>query len=257
MYIDEVGNSDTGTSLRNPNHRHLSLTGIVFELEYVKDSVFPIIEELKADYFNSHPDTPIVLHRKELVNRKFPFNVLQNPETESAFNADLLRTIEVLDYAVLTVVIDKWDHIERYQEWARHPYHYCLKVLLERYTRWLERQSATGDVMAESRGKREDTKLKAEFAHIWEWGTEWILATRVQKQLTSRQLKIKPKDANVCGLQFADLLAHPSYKAVVCRRQRRNFPDNFGGKIATILETSKYDRSPAGRIDGDGTKWLP
>lgn len=31
----------------------------------------------------------------------------------------------------------------------------------------------------------------------------------------------------------------------------------FGGKIAGILEESKYNRSPAGEIDGWGRKWLP
>ena len=34
MYIDEVGNSDLGAS-QDPNHRYLSLTGVVFDLAYV------------------------------------------------------------------------------------------------------------------------------------------------------------------------------------------------------------------------------
>gem|GEM_PF-2254388 len=38
IYIDEVGNSDLGSS-DNPNHRFLSLTGIIFELEYIETTV--------------------------------------------------------------------------------------------------------------------------------------------------------------------------------------------------------------------------
>ncbi len=36
FYIDEVGTADLEASLHNPNHRYLSLTGLIMELEYVK-----------------------------------------------------------------------------------------------------------------------------------------------------------------------------------------------------------------------------
>jgi hypothetical protein len=257
LYIDEVGNPDTGVSLRNPNHRYLSLTGVIFGLEYVKDYISPTLEELKSEYFGHHPDTPVILHRKELVNRKYPFHVLEDSKVEKSFNNHLLGLIKSFDYMALTVVIDKWEHVQRYQEWHRHPYHYCLMVLMERYARWLERRGAVGDVMAEARGKKEDKRLSREFAHIWEYGTLYVRPDRLQARLTSRQLKVEPKTSNVAGLQFADLLAHPSYKAVLCHHEHERLPDNFGGRIATILEDAKYDRSPYGQVDGWGRKWLP
>ena len=65
IYIDEVGNPDLGSS-DNPNHRFLSLTGIILELGYVKAVLHPQMEEIKAKYFNYHPDEPIVFHRKEI-----------------------------------------------------------------------------------------------------------------------------------------------------------------------------------------------
>jgi hypothetical protein len=69
MYIDEVGNSDMGAS-QDPNHRYLSLTGVVLELGYVDAHVFSSLEALKRKYFGSHPDDPIVLHRKEVRPRR-------------------------------------------------------------------------------------------------------------------------------------------------------------------------------------------
>lgn len=48
MYIDEVGNSDLGAS-DNPNHRYLSLTGVIFDLIYVQEVVFPEVETLKKN----------------------------------------------------------------------------------------------------------------------------------------------------------------------------------------------------------------
>lgn len=72
LYIDEVGNPDLNAS-QDPNHRYLSLTGVILELGYVDATVFPALEGLKRKYFGSHPDEPVILHRKELLNKKHPF----------------------------------------------------------------------------------------------------------------------------------------------------------------------------------------
>ena len=256
MYVDEVGNPDLNAS-QNPNHRYLSLTGVIIELDYVSRTVFPRIEELKKRYFGSHPDEPIILHRKELVNKKPPFHPLQDARVEQAFNADLLSLLDDLDYVVITSVIDKMEHNTQYTTWRFDPYHYSLTVLIERYVQWLETMAAVGDVMAESRGGNEDKRLKASFERLFLHGTEYITAQQLAAGLTSRQLKVKPKSTNVAGLQLADLLAHPSYRAVLARHQHQPLPENFGGRIAEILERSKYRRSAQGKIEGWGTKWLP
>lgn len=256
MYVDEVGNSDMEAS-QNPNHRYLSLTGVIIELDYVDSTVFPSIEGLKRKYFGSHPDEPVILHRKELVNKKPPFSSLLDESVEAAFNADLLAVLQELDYIVLTVVIDKLEHKSQYTKWRFDPYHYCLTVLIERYVQWLEGKDAVGDVMAESRGGNDDRRLKASYERLYDQGSENITAEQLAHQLTSRQLKVKHKSNNIAGLQLADLIAHPSYRAVLARRNNQALPENFGGLIAQILEASKYRRSTGGKIDGWGRKWLP
>ncbi|NLX08401.1 MAG: DUF3800 domain-containing protein [Chloroflexi bacterium] len=256
LYVDEVGNSDLGSS-RDPNHRYLSLTGVILELGYVDTFVAPQIEALKRSYFVTHVDDPLILHRKELVNKKPPFDALRDPEVESCFNAELLQLLRELEYAVITVVIDKLEHMQRYEVWRHDPYHYSQQVLLERYVHWLNRQDAQGDVLAESRGGKEDKRLKDSFERIYERGTDFVKAEVFSRCLTSKQLKVKLKANNICGLQLADLMAHPSYKAVLARQQRQALPPNFGGQIAQILEDQKYVRSPDGKIDGWGRKWLP
>lgn len=256
LYIDEVGNSDLGAS-QDPNHRYLSLTGVIMDLDYVDQVVYPSLEGLKRRYFGSHPDEPVILHRKELVNKKRPFQALRDPSVEQAFNAELLGLLRDLDYVVLTAVVDKLEHQQRYQVWKFDPYHYCLTVIVERYVLWLRRQHASGDVMAESRGGKEDMRLKASFARVCEQGSDFLGAADFTTYLTSVQLKVRPKANNVSGLQLADLIAHPSYRCAFARRQKEAIADNFGGQIARILEDSKYDRSQQGRIDGWGRKWLP
>ena len=256
LYVDEVGNSDLGAS-HDPNHRYLSLTGIILELDYVQSTVFPSIEDLKQRYFGSHPDDPIILHRKELVNKKPPFDSLYDPGIEQAFNHDLLGLLNDLDYVVITVVIDKLEHQTRYQAWRFDPYHYCLTVLVERYVLWLQSKNARGDVMAESRGGREDRRLKDSFERVVEQGSDFIRPDVFATCLTSRQLKVKSKSNNIAGLQLADLIAYPSYRAALARHNNQPLPVNFGGQIAQILEATKLHRSLTGQINGWGRKWLP
>ena len=255
-YVDEVGNSDLGAS-RDPNHRYLSLTGLILELGYIEQVVFPRLEDLKSRYFGSHPDDPIVLHRKEILNAKPPFAALRDPEVRAKFDEEILQLLAQLDYVAITVVIDKQAHVEQYTVWQHDPYHYCLAVLCERYALWLRANGETGDVMAESRGGREDRRLKDSFARVVREGTPFVSAATFGAAFTSIQLKVKPKANNIAGLQLADIVAHPAFRAALERRNRNALAENFGGKIAAILEDSKYRRSPSGTIDGWGRKWLP
>jgi hypothetical protein len=256
LYIDEVGDPGLEAS-KDPKYRYLSLTGVIIELGYVDHTVFPELEALKRKYFQSHADEPIILHRKEIVNQKYPFHPLRDERTRKAFNRDLLRLLNKLEYTVMTVVIDKLEHKTRYQVWQQDPYHYSLRVLLERYVLLLQDSGLTGDVMAESRGGKEDMRLKRSYEKVFEEGTEYLNSQTFEEYLTSRQLKVKQKSNNIAGLQIADLVAHPSLKATLARKNRQGLPSNFGREIALILEKRKYHRSPSGKIDGWGRKWLP
>lgn len=256
LYVDEVGNADADAS-ENPNHRYLSLTGVMARLSIVRDVIAPELEAMKKDYFNSHPDEPVILHRKEIVNRRFPFQALKDRDVEARFNDWILQHLAEWEYSVITVVIDKLELIQRYRTWHADPYHYCLRVLMERYVMELTRLNAVGDVMAEARGGKEDMRLKRSFRLVWENGTEYVSADDFETRITSKELKVKLKTNNIAGLQLADILAHPSHRATLARNNHEKLPVFFGAKIATILETSKYVRSDNGRIMGYGRKVLP
>lgn len=257
LYIDEVGNTDTNPS-RDPNHRYLSLTGLVFGVDYVAEVLHPALEELKREHFDHHPDIPVNLHRKELVNKNFPFQALREPAAEEAFNTAFLNLARTSEYTAFTVVINKRAHVAKYGRFHRHPYHYCMMILLERYVQWLERNRGTGDVMAESRSGKQDRELKAEHISICTNGTFMVDYPLFSNHLTSRQIKLKSKRDNIAGLQLADLFAHPAYRAMRARRDGADPPNTFGQSIVKILNESKYDRAPGtNRISGYGTKWLP
>jgi len=240
LYIDESGNSDLGSS-ENPIHRFLSLTGVIVDLAYVGTTLFPQLEALKRKYFNSHPDDPLVLHRKELLQAKFPFENLRVAETRRAFDAEFLGLLEAWEYTVITVCLDKMEHKKTYQVWTYDPYHYCLALLLERYIMFLERKKCSGDVLAESRGGKEDQRLKNSFLNLWREGTQYIGPERFQATLTSKQLKVKSKANNISGLQIADVLSHPSRSEILLENGKRmESLAPFARKIVSILNDKYY-----------------
>ena len=255
IYIDEVGNSDMGSS-ENFNHRYLSLTGVIFDLDYVSNVLSPEIEELKKRFFGSHPDEPIILHRKEIINKRFPFTALNNPTIEGEFNRVLLDKLKNWDYTVISVVIDKLEHMQQYSVWRYDPYHYCLAIIIERYFSFLKGSKATGDFMIESRGGKEDMRLKASFRKIMEEGTQYKKSDDFNKVFTSKELKVKQKSANISGLQVADLLAYPSRTFMfnvfeIEKRTHRTFND----EIIEILKQKYYRKNE--KILGYGIKALP
>lgn len=256
LYVDEVGNPDLKSS-ENEEHRFLCLAGVAFELDYSANNLNPELEDLKKKYFNSHPDEPIILHRKELLYKKPPFSILKDPEILKKFNKELLKKLSNWKYSVFAVLIDKKEHDERYSTWKYDPYHYCQEILIERFRLFLDINGSKGDIMVESRGSKEDMRLKDSFRRIMENGTHNLSTDDLRSHFTSLELKVKPKTANISGLQLADLIAHPSrrwfFKTILGMDDGKS---TFEDEIIDILEKSKFFRY-RGKIYGYGAKKLP
>ena len=183
---------------------------------------------------------------------------MRNKNVEKNFNQTLLDALNRWEYRVVTVVLDKKTHRDQYSTWRYHPYHYCLGVMLERFILFLHYEKHRGDVMVESRGGKEDRKLKDSYKRLYDNGTDNIPLERWQERLTSHELKIKPKTADIAGLQLADLIAHPSRREILRDHKLINDErDTFGDKICSILRDAKYLRSRNGQISGYGKKLLP
>jgi hypothetical protein len=255
IYIDEVGNNDMASS-NDPNHRFLCLTGVILNLDYVKKVLTPEMESLKSKYFESHPDDPVIFHRKELMNKKYPFQSLRNPNREIEFNAEFLAYLKRWEFKIITIIIDKLDHQQKYSVWRFDPYHYAMEIIFERYHLRLKEIKEYGDMMFESRGGKEDVRLKECYRNIFLNGTEFIKPEDIDKTLTSKELKIKPKSANISGLQLADLLAFPARRFAL--RHYHLLNDTRVTFNDTIIETvrNKFYMSNH-KIEGYGIKLLP
>lgn len=253
LFIDEVGHASMKAA-DHPNERYLSLTGVIMRIQHEAESLKPQLDAIKRRIFGT---TEIVLHRTEIVYRRAPFHCLEDQQIRAQFDDDLLALLESSSYRVITVVIDKLEHKKRYLRWQAYPYHYCLMALLERYVLWLELANSCGDVMAESRGRKENKQLTESFARLYARGTDYVADKMFQRRLSTKELKLRNKQANIAGLQLADLIANPSMRALICEREGIKMNAEFGIRVVEILNKNKYRRKYNGEISGVGTKWLP
>lgn len=214
LYIDETG--DHGYHRTNDEgQRYLGLIGLIVDLDRDGFALADAIEDLKRRFLLHSPDDPVVLHRRDIMRKTAAFSPLRDDDHRRAFNEALIGLIQEQRFRIVQVVLDKNEHLERYGRAAYHPYHYCLALLMERFCGYLHFRGATGDVVAESRGGQEDKQLKREYWRLYNEGTFYRRPEFFKHVLTSRQLKLKPKSANLAGLQLADLLVYPARQDVL------------------------------------------
>lgn len=254
LYIDESGNhhySDTDDIKK----RYLALTGIIIERDVYSEEFQQRVTEIKK-LFSNDPDNLPILHREDIINKQGAFGKLNDPEIEKEFNRLFLDLIKNVDYCICAVVIDKKTHLAKYQKSAEHPYHYCLKTMLERYLHFLE-VKGKGDVMAEARGKAEDTALKQVYEDFYQRGTYFCTPEYIQSFLTSKEIKIKNKDRGIAGLEIADLLSLATKLDVLeTYGLMPALTDNFNKKIVTELQPKYCRGNNNQRIKGYGKKLL-
>lgn len=256
LYLDESGDH-VFNKLDQPQHRFLCLLGCWFKNpDYVRFQ--DELEQLKRTHLPHHPDEPVVLHREDIVNRRGIFARLQSKEIATTFDDALLKIVAQAEFRLVAVVIDKLRLKELYGDAAAHPYHLATGFMLQRYCGFLNHVNRVGDVMAEARGRKEDQLLADSYTRHFEQGAWTTPAEAFQNALTSRQLKLKTKSANIAGLQLADLLGHPVRLMVVRERKLTDIPAApFAERLlATVSE--KFNRHLyEGRLEGYGTVFFP
>lgn len=259
LYIDEVGNHDLRPDL-NENERFLSLFGVAVVNQPMVDLIQPEMRQIKRDFFLEDPDTPVIFHRKEIIRYQGPFKSLYaDREKRLRFGNVMLDAYRRWEYVAFLVTIDKRTHFNTYSVWRYEPYHYCLMAMLERYVLFLRNRKMRGDVMIESRGKGPNQRLESSFRRLVTTGTKHVSKEQMQQCLTSIDIKVREKRADICGLQLADLLAHAAhYEHLAQHKLVAQQDSSYSSEIALILKQKKYDRHQAsGKIDGYGKKLLP
>lgn len=254
LYVDETGDHTRSMSESDPvGRRYLCLLGVMVRMGETYTRLQASVEDVKRTHLPYDPDAPPILHRKDILRRRGPYHVLNDDAIRTAFDGDLIELVNTAPITIFGVVIDKFSHGSKEYRYLTHAYHYCLAAMLEKYCGLLEFLGAVGDVLVEARGKTEDMTLQKEFRSIWASGTPYLSNSMTKKTLTSRELKIKPKNLNVAGLQVADILAHPVMRDVLLDRGRVNSLDgDFAARIIDVARAKYYRQRYKGTIRGYG-----
>ncbi len=256
IYVDESGDH-TYRRLDDTPGRYFGLTGIIVEAEVYTSAFQPSLEALKKKHFPNHPDEPpVVLHRADMIEAKRAFWPLRDAGKRAAWDNDILAFLVEHHYRLITVVIDKKSHTERYGEAAFHPYDFCLTMMLERYCGYLRFLGTHGDVMIEQRGKTEDAQLQAAYNKLCLVGTQFHPGKFFADVLTSKDIKFRRKEANIAGLQVSDLLAYPSKQEILHDNRCITALTPFEAKVKSAI-AGKYNRQVyRNRITGYGKVFL-
>lgn len=257
LFFDETGNGDLHAADKSPNERYLSITGIVIRQDHHDGYVTRRVNRLKADLLGASTENPIILHRRDIMRREGKFSPLRNEHIRKEFDARLAAIVAEVIAVAFTVSIDKVKHKSKYAVWQHSPYHYVMECLVERFVKWLEKHDRVGDVVGEARNLTHDKHLRRAYARLYRNGNTYHDRDRFQARLTTGELKLVNKDADVAGVQIADMLAHPAHRALKFTQLGEPQPDDYGTFLAKTLNRYAYDRHPEKGIVGFGTKWLP
>ncbi len=191
----------------DPSSPIFCLTLALFESHAYATKVVPAFTEFKIKYFGHDG---VVLHSHEIRKSKGDFKILLNPATRSAFMTDLSTLMALPEYELITILIHKERHAERYQ-YPADPYELSLGFALERLYEWARGRSGTKvPILAEARGKKEDNALAAEFLRITQDGTNYV--SRADFATIDPTLMFITKAENLIGHQIADLAAYAASK---------------------------------------------
>ena len=100
--------------------------------------------------------------------------------------------------------------------------------------------------------------LKESYTRVFERGVWMTKAQAFQSALTSRELKLKPKGANIAGLQLADLLGHPVKQWVLKYYGHTDIElAPFAQRLMSVVETKLNRHLYDDRVKGYGMVLFP
>src|SRR5438034_4435991 len=105
LYLDESGDH-TASEEQTVGKRYLGIAGIIFRRD-AYENFWLGLENLKKAHFAHDLDEPAIFHREDLVQKRYPFHVLQDDAKRQSFDDALLGLIKEADFRVVAVVIDK------------------------------------------------------------------------------------------------------------------------------------------------------
>lgn len=240
LYIDEVGSPDISKKGSDKlENIYFGLCGIIMsesEQEKLRNHFYDLKNIVVKD---KDLIQKVSIHRKDILDKRSHFAVLQDKEIQDIFNKKLLEIFIEIDFDIIFCAIDKHDHNATYSNPA-HPYNYMFDIMLEKYIIFLEEKNARGDIMIEGRGEKENTIMDTRMSNLSEHGIltagRQLKVERIKNTLTSKHIKFVEKKDCVAGVELADLLAIPCLFHILGSNELKDFKiETFNYKIMEII----------------------
>lgn len=239
LFLDESGDHDLKKISKE--YPIFVLGGCIVDYDYNKETLAPRIKEFKRNFFGTED---VILHTNEIVRNKGVFECLKDSNTRERFYNEINSLLDKLDYTVVASVIKKEEFISKYS-YPFDPYLLSLNFIIERFVYDLGGLNSVGEVIAESRGLKLDSSLRAEYNRILAEGTNYLSPKEIKEKIHS--FNIKSKEPDLIGLQLADLIVSPIGRFILKKKIHKDFK---------IIE-NKIRRNPAGKYWGYGLKVFP
>jgi hypothetical protein len=210
LYLDESG--DHSLSNINQDFPVFILCGLLFEKTNYKKACEEL-DALKKKYFDT---TDVIMHNRDIRKCEGPFRILFNLDVKKKFYADLDRVLSNATYVIIASAINKEKHIAQYGKLADDPYEIGLTFVLERtlFEADKNRNTSRITVTIEGRGQKEDQQIARRYNELLYRGTSQIESDRLLR-IYDKELIVRKKRDNDCGLQLADLCAYPIARYVL------------------------------------------
>jgi hypothetical protein len=184
------------------------------------------------------PDT--IVHEPDVRKGEGPF---RDPNRQGKLTA-MARVVSSLDFVALAVVVHRPNYKRDFgtgpvdESLPTHIYWMALDFLMERTVMALDTHfnGARAQVIAESRGPKEDASLQYEFARLHLDGTSYVADGWFRHALCPG-ISFQSKKVNSTGLQLADLLARPVGEKVIDSTSYPYLWPEFRGKLCQGHET--------------------
>lgn len=205
VYVDECG--DQNLSNYEETFPIFTLCGVIVS-ESQKRVLTDKVNAMKRRFWGTEA---VILHSRDIRKCQKNFVKLFNLEVKQAFYEAVDAILgEKGAFTIVACSILKEEYIRQFGRF-NDVYGQSLSLLLERAVFYIDdlniKEGIDLHIVAEMRGKKEDSNLLKYYNQLRDKGTYWVTPQRLQSHIHS--FSFVAKKANIAGLQVADLAAYP------------------------------------------------
>jgi len=221
-FLDECG--DYSMQPFDPGFPLLLLAVVLCRRDGYQAGVLAGLNNLKLRFW-SHEG--VFMHSREIRKQTGAFSFLHEPEQRQAFYSAVSEYVRNAPFDLVVACYHKRQPAA--STVPEHPYAFALGRLLDVVTRQAHARAIRRvHLIAEARGKREDRQL-----------SEWVCAYQVGQDGLDILLEVRPKSANIAGLQLADLCAYPAARHALGSARPNRAYESVAGRLLAWVDNKK------------------